>query len=72
VSKESTAWPGPGESAFFIPIEIYELVRRHVLNHPRPEFLSHPKLSLLVVLACNLFIVWYLYANRKRLLRHGH
>jgi len=65
-------WLAIGESAFFIPIEIYELVRRHVLNHPQPELLSHPKLSLLVVLGCNVLIVWYLYANRKRLLRHHH
>jgi uncharacterized membrane protein (DUF2068 family) len=65
-------WLAIGESAFFIPIEIYELVRRHVLNHPRPELLGHPKLGLLMVLACNVLIVLYLYANRKRLLRHGH
>jgi len=66
-------WLAIGESAFFIPIEIYELVRRHVLrtaDHPRPELFSHPQLGLLAVLAINMLIVWYLYTNRRRLFRH--
>ena len=68
-------WLAIGESAFFIPIEIFELVRRprpEMLDHSRPELLSHPKLDLLIVLAINVFIVWYLFANRKRLFRHHH
>ena len=68
-------WLAIGESAFFIPIEIFELVRRHrpdVLIHSRPELFSHPKLGLFIVLAINVFIVWYLFANRKRLFRHHH
>ena len=68
-------WLTIGESAFFIPIEIYELVRHHaprMADHPRPELFSHPKLGLLIVLAINVLIVWYLYANRKRLSRHHH
>ena len=58
-------WLAIGESAFFIPIEIYELVR-----HPGGEY--HRSEVLLVVLVLNIFIVWYLYANRKRLFRHHH
>jgi uncharacterized membrane protein (DUF2068 family) len=65
-------WLAIGESAFFIPIEIFELIRHHVSSHPRPELLSHPKLGLVVVLACNVLIVWYLYANRLRLFHHRH
>ena len=65
-------WLAIGESAFFIPIEIYELLHRHVLNHPRHEIWDHRELGLLLVLAGNILIVWYLYANRKRLFReHG-
>ncbi len=66
-------WLAIGESAFFIPVEVFELVRHRVpaiTDHPRPELFSHPKLGLLVVLAINVLIVWYLYTNRKRLSRH--
>jgi len=68
-------WLAIGESAFFIPIEIYELVRRHrsdEFTRARPELLSDPKLGVLLVLVINVFIVWYLFANRKRLFRHHH
>src|ERR1700733_10056978 len=61
-------WLAIGESAFFIPIEIYEIVRKHV---PNPEAMHpifpHPKISLAIVLAVNVFIVWYLFRNRERL-----
>ena len=50
-------WLAIGESAFFIPIEIFELVHR-------------PKVAVLIVLALNVFIVWYLLQNRRRLFRH--
>jgi uncharacterized membrane protein (DUF2068 family) len=50
-------WLAIGESAFFIPIEVRELVR-------------HPHWYIVGVLAFNVLIVWYLYANRKRLFRH--
>jgi uncharacterized membrane protein (DUF2068 family) len=50
-------WLAIGESAFFIPIEVHELVR-------------HPHWYIVGVLAFNVLIVWYLYANRKRLFRH--
>jgi uncharacterized membrane protein (DUF2068 family) len=68
-------WLAIGESAFFIPIEIFELVRRRppeLLDQPRPGWFLHPKLDLLVVLALNILIVWYLFQNRKRLFRHHH
>lgn len=68
-------WLAIGESAFFIPIEVFELVRRRppgTAEHPRPELFSHPRLGLLIVLALNVVIVWYLYKNRERLFRHHH
>lgn len=52
-------WLSIGESAFFIPIEIFEMVHR-------------PSILVLVILALNIFMVWYLYANRQRLFRHHH
>ena len=64
-------WLAIGESAFFIPIEIYELLR--LLNpqaERRPPLFNHPIAGLLAVLALNILIVWYLLANRKRLFRH--
>jgi uncharacterized membrane protein (DUF2068 family) len=68
-------WLAIGESAFFIPIEIFELVRHHrpeAAGQPRPELFPHPNIGLVIVLALNVAIVWYLYANRKRLFRHHH
>ncbi|MGH7976355.1 MAG: DUF2127 domain-containing protein [Limisphaerales bacterium] len=50
-------WLTIGESAFFIPIEVRELVR-------------HPNWYIAGVLAFNVLIVWYLYANRQRLFKH--
>ena len=59
-------WLAIGESAFFIPIEIFELVRR-------PETPHHQfPIGLLVVLIINVVIVWYLFENRQRLFRHHH
>jgi len=68
-------WLAIGEGGFFIPVEIFELVRHRrpgTENQPRPELFHHPKLGLLVVLALNVMIVWYLFQNRKRLFRHHH
>jgi uncharacterized membrane protein (DUF2068 family) len=48
-----------GESAFFIPIEIFELMHRS-------------SLTVLVILVVNIIIVWYLFANRGRLFRHHY
>src|SRR5438093_7344412 len=44
-------WLAIGESAFFIPIEVHELARKF----------SWP---VFVILALNIFIVWYLFQNR--------
>jgi len=66
-------WLAIGESAFFIPVEIFELVRRRLPNppdQPHPEFFQHPKINLLIVLGLNILIAWYLLQNRKRLFRH--
>ena len=66
-------WLAIGESAFFIPIEIYELVRRRVPDTETHHALfTHPKIGLALVLAANIFIVWYLFKNRERLFRHHH
>jgi uncharacterized membrane protein (DUF2068 family) len=50
-------WLAIGDSAFFIPIEIYELVHRY-------------STLVLIILIINVIIVWYLLENRKRLFRH--
>jgi uncharacterized membrane protein (DUF2068 family) len=52
-------WMAIGESAFFIPIEVYELIH-------------HFSRTVLVVLAINIVIVWYLLENRARLFHHHH
>jgi uncharacterized membrane protein (DUF2068 family) len=52
-------WLAIGESAFFIPIEVYELIRK-------------PSWTVLVILGINVVIVWYLLKNRGRLFRHHH
>ncbi len=52
-------WMAIGESAFFIPIEVYEL--------SRPGKFSW---FLLTVLVINVIIVIYLFKNRERLFRH--
>jgi uncharacterized membrane protein (DUF2068 family) len=54
-------WLAIGESAFFIPIEIYEL--------SRPAKFSWWLVAVLIV---NIGIVWYLFVNRGRLFRHHH
>jgi uncharacterized membrane protein (DUF2068 family) len=50
-------WLAIGESAFFVPIEIFELM--HGFSW-----------KIFVILLLNIFIVWYLYRNRARLFRH--
>ena len=50
-------WLAIGESTFFIPIEIYELMKNF-------------STTIFVILLLNIFIVWYLYQNRSRLFRH--
>ena len=53
-------WLAIGESAFFIPIEVYELLQGFSIYYG------------LVILALNIFIVWYLFQNRHWLFRHPH
>lgn len=62
-------WMAIGESAFFIPIEIFELVHRHELVK-RGEL--HPGFAwkLTIILGLNILIVWYLFQNRARLFKH--
>jgi len=50
-------WLSIGESAFFIPIEVYELGRRFTW-------------FVFVILILNTFMVTYLYYYRDRLFRH--
>lgn len=52
-------WMAISESAFFIPIEVYELIRSF-------------SVTLVVILIINIVIVWYLLDNRERLFRHHH
>jgi uncharacterized membrane protein (DUF2068 family) len=52
-------WLAIGESAFFVPIEVYELAKRF-------------SYYMLVVMIINVLIVWYLYAYRETLFRHHH
>lgn len=67
-------WLSIGESAFFIPIEVYELIRRRIANGELHHgVMAHPRIGMAIVLALNVLIVWYLYQNRSRLFRHhGH
>jgi uncharacterized membrane protein (DUF2068 family) len=62
-------WLAIGESAFFIPIEIYELVHRPLRADPNRH--GHP-IIVLIILGINVWIVWYLLKNRHRLFRHHH
>ena len=52
-------WMAIGESAFFIPIEIADLV--HKTNHAG---------VVTGILVFNILIVWYLFQNRERLFKH--
>jgi uncharacterized membrane protein (DUF2068 family) len=61
-------WMAIGESAFFIPIEIFELVRHRETDAPHQ---GHP-LVVVTILAINIFIVVYLYRNRGWLFKHHH
>ncbi|HEX3627748.1 MAG TPA: DUF2127 domain-containing protein [Verrucomicrobiae bacterium] len=65
------------ESAFFIPIEVFELTNRRTprldpSDEPQPHshLFHNPRIGLLVVLILNILIVLYLYKNRQRLSRH--
>jgi uncharacterized membrane protein (DUF2068 family) len=58
-------WLAIGDSAFFIPIEIYELL--HHMKDPEKHGVPVP---LLIILAVNVLIVCYLLQNRERLFSH--
>jgi uncharacterized membrane protein (DUF2068 family) len=51
------AWLAIGETAFFIPIEIYHLMR---------DFSP----GVFIILVINVAVVWYLVKNRNRLFHH--
>src|SRR6516162_5194089 len=64
-------WLTIGESAFFIPIEVFELVHHHQVVERgliTPTHGFYWKIS--IILALNILIVWYLYQNRARLFHH--
>jgi uncharacterized membrane protein (DUF2068 family) len=52
-------WLTIAESAFFIPIEVFDLIHGH-----------RPSPVVLVILPLNIFIVWYCFQNRARLFHH--
>lgn len=63
-------WLAIGESAFFIPIEVFELVHHHEMVM-RGEVLPHGfTWKVCVILGLNILIVWYLFQNRARLFKH--
>jgi uncharacterized membrane protein (DUF2068 family) len=53
------SWMAIGESALFIPLEIYELSHKFTW-------------TVLIILVLNLVIFWYLLLNRKRLFHRAH
>jgi uncharacterized membrane protein (DUF2068 family) len=74
-------WLTIGESAFFIPIEIFELLPHHnripgevpddqSMPVPVHHLFPHRELGLAIVLTLNIIIVWYLLMNRQRLFKH--
>ena len=50
-------WMAIGESAFFIPIELHELIQNY-------------STTVALILLINIGIVYYLYSNRQRLFHH--
>jgi len=66
-------WLVIAESAFFVPIEIFELVRKHAPNaENHPHYFTHQKIGVAILLVLNVAIVWYLFENRSRIIRHHH
>jgi uncharacterized membrane protein (DUF2068 family) len=59
-------WLAIGESAFFIPIEFYEMMSYELV---KPRIFPW---SIFVVTVINIIIVWYLYDNREVLFHHHH
>jgi uncharacterized membrane protein (DUF2068 family) len=52
-------WMSISESAFFIPIEVFDLVHRF-------------SWTVFIILVLNIIILGYLFANRERLFNHHH
>jgi uncharacterized membrane protein (DUF2068 family) len=52
-------WLAIGESAFFVPVEVYKLTE---------DF----SWFIVIVTVVNIVIVWYLFTNRERLFSHHH
>lgn len=52
-------WMAISESAFFIPIEVFDLIHRF-------------SETVFIILVINIVIVWYLFLNRERLFKHHH
>ena len=50
-------WLSIGESAFFIPIEVFEM-------------LHNANWLVFTIMVLNIFMVWYLFQNRDRLFSH--
>ena len=65
-------WLAIGESAFFIPIEIFELMHHHEMIK-RGDIPAHSGFAwtVSIILALNILIVWYLFQNRERLFRQN-
>ena len=59
-------WLAIGESAFFIPIEFYEMMSYELV---KPRIFPW---SIFVVTVINIIIVWYLYDNREVQFHHHH
>jgi uncharacterized membrane protein (DUF2068 family) len=64
-------WMAIGESAFFIPIEIFELMHHHeLIKRGDIPARSGFAWTVSVILGLNILIVWYLFQNRARLFKH--
>jgi uncharacterized membrane protein (DUF2068 family) len=63
-------WLAIGESVFFIPIEIFEIV--HHNQQVKLGLISPSGFTwkVSVILGLNILIVWYLFQNRARLFKH--
>lgn len=59
-------WLVIGESAFLLPVEFLELLHKSPHSHSGAAWVKT------AIIAVNILIVWYLYANRGRLIRHHH
>lgn len=63
-------WLTIGESAFFIPIEIFEIVHHHRAVELGRRVSSGFYWKASIILGLNILIVWYLFQNRERLFKH--